>query len=272
METAAFILAQCLRGNRNEEVGMKRHVRHSQPTDAGPKRLLCPRKLMTVCSISILLVSEQRSTLQAGPVGATVVAGQATIGQQGNLTTVQAANNSIINYRSFDILAHETVQFIQPDSSARVLNRVLDAAPTSILGNLLANGQVYIVNPSGIYFGKDSYVNVGGLVAVAGNLSNPDFLNHVDHFTDVKGDLSNLGTITAGSVTLAGQHVANYGTISAPDGLVTLLAGDDILLGENGGKVFVNLGKASPSDKAGVENAGTINAGAGIFHSCFIRR
>src|SRR5436309_2666521 len=75
--------------------------------------------------------------LLAAPAGPTVISGSASFSQQGALTTIQAANNAIINYQSFNILAHETVQFIQPGPNSRVLNRVVGDGPTSIFGNLL---------------------------------------------------------------------------------------------------------------------------------------
>ena len=201
--------------------------------------------------------------LWANPTGQTVVHGQATFSQQGNTLIIQAANNTIINYQSFDILANETVQFVQPSSSSRVLNRVLSDVPTSILGTLLANGQVYIINPAGIYFGNGSHINVGNLIAAGGNLSDQDFMSRNNHFTGVNGNVENDGTITAGSVTLAGQEVVNHGEINVSGGVVAMLAGDDILVGQRNGHVFVNLGSANSANATGVENTGTINAGGG---------
>src|SRR5687768_666764 len=60
----------------------------------------------------------------ARPEGQHVVAGSAQFHQQGALTTIHAANNTIINYTSFNIGRHETVRFVQPSAASRVLNRV----------------------------------------------------------------------------------------------------------------------------------------------------
>lgn len=202
-------------------------------------------------------------SVRGAPAGQAVVAGSASFSQQGALTTIQAGNNTIINYQSFDILANETVRFIQPGPDSRVLNRVLGELPTSILGHLEANGQVYIANPAGIFFGNGAYVNVGGLVAAAGHIADGDFLNNVHRFTGVSGDVMNSGSLTADSISLIGQHVANPGELTARNGLVTLLAGDEVLVGESGGNVFVNLGKATTPGGTGVENTGSIHAGTG---------
>jgi filamentous hemagglutinin family protein len=84
----------------------------------------------------------------AAPSGEQVVRGDVSFDRQGSLTVIEASDGSIIQYDGLDILRHETVQFVQPDEAARVLNRVLGTDPTQIDGSLLANGLVYIVNPA----------------------------------------------------------------------------------------------------------------------------
>ena len=220
--------------------------------------------LESLIAISLIgLLGLSPDLLWGAPTGQNVAQGQASFTQQGNTTIIQAGNNAIINYQSFNIQANETVQFIQPSADSRVLNRVLGNVPTSILGNLLANGQVYIVNPAGIYFGNGSHINVGGLVAAGGNLSDADFLSDNNHFTGVNGNVENYGTIAANSVVLAGQQVVNSGVIDAAGGVVTMLSGNDILIGQSDGHVFINLGTANPGNSTGVNNTGTIDADGG---------
>ncbi|PNB32059.1 filamentous hemagglutinin, partial [Pseudomonas sp. FW305-130] len=75
--------------------------------------------------------------------------------------------------------------------------------PSSILGTLNANGQVFLINPNGILFGKGAQVNVGGLVASTLGLSDKDFM--------------------AGRYTFSGDSsaaVLNKGTLSADGGYV----------------------------------------------------
>lgn len=99
----------------------------------------------------------------AAPAGGTVVAGNASItSAAGNTTINQASQNAVLNWQSFDIGVGEAVRFVQPDSSSVALNRVLGADPSSILGNLSANGKVFLVNPNGVLFGTGAQVNVGG--------------------------------------------------------------------------------------------------------------
>lgn len=210
-------------------------------------------------------------TAHAGPEGAQVAAGSATIQQNGATWTITAGNGAIINYQSFDIAAPETVRFIQPDATSRVLNRIQSEAPTRIDGTLLANGRVYLVNPAGVIFGQGAVVNVGGLVAAGAHLSDADFLAHRDHFTGATGSVVNHGIISASGATptspavaLVGRAVANYGTIASPAGAVVLAAGDDVFVGTKGSRIMVRIdGAAHSAAEPAVSNAGSINAGSG---------
>ncbi|MBE0625267.1 MAG: filamentous hemagglutinin N-terminal domain-containing protein, partial [Burkholderiales bacterium] len=69
----------------------------------------------------------------AAPTGGAVSAGSASIaGGAGTTTINQASQNAAINWQSFSIGAAEAVRFVQPNSSAVALNRVLGADPSSI--------------------------------------------------------------------------------------------------------------------------------------------
>ena len=80
-------------------------------------------------------------------------------------------------------------------------------------------------------FADGARIDVAGLFAAAASLSKQDFLNDVDRFTSVRGSVVNHGEISANFVALVGQHVANYGTILAQEGMIAMVAGDDVLLG-----------------------------------------
>src|SRR4051812_571005 len=90
----------------------------------------------------------------ASPEGGTVVAGHASItSTPGNTTINQTSQNAALDWQSFNIGVGESVRFVQPNSSAVALNRVLGSDPSSILGSLSANGKVFLVNPNGVLFG-----------------------------------------------------------------------------------------------------------------------
>lgn len=203
----------------------------------------------------------------AGPEGERVVNGSATFTRNGLNTQIQASNNTIIDYRSFNIGANESVNFIQPSAASRVLNRVSDSVnPTRIDGSLTANGIVYIVNSAGVYFGGNAVVNAAGLYSAAGQITNSDFLSNVNHFTNLTGTVSNAGQINAGAVALIGRQAENLGTIRAERGLVTMASGSDVFLGEVGGTMMVQVagsGGETNSAGVGVNNAGVIDAPGG---------
>ncbi|MBN2132609.1 MAG: filamentous hemagglutinin N-terminal domain-containing protein, partial [Sedimentisphaerales bacterium] len=203
----------------------------------------------------------------AGPEGAEVVSGIVRFGGTGNYTTIHASDRAIIDYQTFNIGLPETVEFIQPSSTASVLNRILSASPTTIDGTLLANGRVFFVNPAGIIFGESARVNVTQLIASALNISNTDFINGNYVFSDGAGSVVNKGNIEAERAYLIGRQVANFGNIDCPGGYAVLAAGERVFLGVPGSDLFVEVeapkAPEAPVEGAAVANEGTINAGSG---------
>ncbi|MAE61230.1 MAG: hypothetical protein CMJ49_07720, partial [Planctomycetaceae bacterium] len=221
------------------------------------------RRWLTVL-LTTALVLLPTHQLMADPTGEQVVAGSASFERQGDLTTIHAANNTVINYQSFDINAHETVTFIQPSELARVLNRIPGATPTSILGTLNANGIVYIVNPAGVVFGQNAVIDAAGFHAAGANLSTQDFLAGIDHYVDINGSVINEGSIHADVVTLIGQRVVNTGTILSSE-TIAFVAGEEIYLTERGSSISVHIEGAAGdgTDNAALVNSGTLDAGQG---------
>jgi hypothetical protein len=70
----------------------------------------------------------------AAPAGASVQAGAATISQQGLATTIFNTPGTVINWQSFNIAPNELVKFIQQNASSAVLNRVVGAGGSELLG------------------------------------------------------------------------------------------------------------------------------------------
>ncbi|MGB0128502.1 MAG: filamentous hemagglutinin N-terminal domain-containing protein, partial [Rhodocyclaceae bacterium] len=180
----------------------------------------------------------------------------------GNLMSIlQNQRSAIVNWDSFNIGRGSEVRFLQPDSGARVLNRVLDADPSIIQGALSANGQVYLLNRNGILFDRGSQVNVNTLLASSLNISDADFVkgfagastyNGVAPYTKFEavdengqpyspgpvlvnvhgaaGDSARLSAAQEGSIILLAPMIENRGIITAPDGQVILAAGSKAYL------------------------------------------
>ncbi len=208
---------------------------------------------------------------QAGPSGGQVTAGTGQITQSGATTTInQASQNLSLNWATFNIGSQETVNFVQPSSSAIAVNRILDPNGSQIFGHLNANGQVYLINPNGILFGAGAQVNVGGLVASTLDTSDTVGGGASRSFSGSgSGSVINQGTITAngsgnggGYVALLGNHVANQGTISAQLGSVVLAGGNAVTLSFNGDSlVQVQVDQSVLNSLA--ENGGLIRADGG---------
>lgn len=181
----------------------------------------------------------------AGPVGGVVAVGAGSISQSAGATTInQASQRLAIDWSSFSTAAGESVVFNQPNAQAIVLNRITGSSPSTMLGSLSANGQVFILNPNGVLFGAGAQVNVGGLVASTLSMSNADFVagNHV--FTsaaDSRGRVTNQGTLTAargGYIALLAPEVRNEGVVSATRGTALLAAGNKVTLYLNNGSLL----------------------------------
>ena len=196
------------------------------------------------------------------PTGGQVAAGQAGISQSGaQMTVQQASQRAVINWQSFNIGQNASVQFVQPGKDAVALNRVQGNDPSQILGQLKANGQVFLLNPNGVLFGANARVDVGALVAGAMKISDEDFMAGRYRFTDGQGSVVNQGQINArdaGFIALLAPEVRNEGIIRARQGTVMLAAGEAITLHHNasGWGVVVDRG----AYKALVENKQLISA------------
>ena len=236
------------------------HPRNKQTNAPGTTRF-------AISTLSVCLVLAFSAAAHALPTGGVVAAGAANIASNASVTTVtQTSANTVINWQSFGIGAGQTVQFIQPGSSSVALNRVLGSDPSSILGNLSANGKVFLLNPNGILFGSGASVNVGGLVASTLSISDANFMSGRYAFTDAgNGSVVNQGNITAadgGYVALMGKNVSNQGVISARLGTVALVAGNAITM-DIGGDGLLNLSVSQGAVNALVENGGMIRADGG---------
>ncbi|KVU29773.1 hypothetical protein WK66_07065 [Burkholderia ubonensis] len=227
-----------------------------------------------LAAAALLLAGGPAMAAGALPQGGTVVGGRATIGQPNanQMLIQQGSQSAAINWQSFNIGAGNSVQFVQPSSSAQVLNRVIGMSGSSqILGTLTANGQVYIVNPQGVVFGKGSVVNAGAILASTRDIDPARFMSEGGRSLFLSGGSNgsgvvqndgNLNAAPGGWIVLAGDAVKNTGSINAPGGKVGLLAGGEATLALNGGSL-VNVQLNASQTQAAIDNTGSIKAGGG---------
>ena len=173
---------------------------------------------------------------RANPSGANVINGNVSIDDSiSGVLNITNSPNAIINWQDFSIAPNEVTRFIQQHSQSAVLNRVVGQNPSQILGQLLSNGRVFVINPNGVVFGANARIDTQGLLASSLNLSNDNFLSGNFHFVagSESGGIRNEGIIhtgTGGNIVLIAPHIENNGVIQSDGGKIVLAAGEQLTL------------------------------------------
>ena len=207
----------------------------------------------------------------AGPTGGVVNGGSAQIGQSGLVTTInQNSTNALIDWRSFDVNANETVNFRHPSAQSITLNRVNAATPSQINGAVNANGNVWIINPSGVLIGSTAQINTGGFLASTADIDSASFLAG-DYRFDQAGDpnaaVINQGLITfgeAGFVGLVGPAARNEGVIAGQLGRV-VIQGSDAFAIDLAGDGIIALPTGQATELAAINTGQIINDGGNVL-------
>ncbi|MGN6516855.1 MAG: two-partner secretion domain-containing protein, partial [Rhizomicrobium sp.] len=224
--------------------------------------------------VASTVVASTAAVAGGGPTGGSVVVGSATIVNASPTQTVvnQSSKKALINWNSFSIPTGSSVKFNQPGSKSLAVNRVTGPNASTIDGQLLANGNVWLINANGVLFGKGSQVNVGALLATTSDITDSDFKNGNYAFqpaANPNAGVVNKGTIIVnggGSAILSAPHVSNEGLIQADLGTVVLggakaftvdMDGDNLLRYEITAPV-----SDAPSTPGGVAAALVSNSGA----------
>ncbi|MCA3932022.1 MAG: filamentous hemagglutinin N-terminal domain-containing protein, partial [Burkholderia sp.] len=96
-----------------------------------------------------------------------------------NVDVKQTGQNAVLTWETMNVGRQTTLNFDQSGGTQTngannwaVLNRINDPSgrPSQILGNITAQGAVYVINRNGVLFGAGSQVNVHSLVASSLNL------------------------------------------------------------------------------------------------------
>lgn len=162
------------------------------------------------------------------------------------MTIQQSADKAVVDWNSLNLNRGETLNFDQQgNKSWQILNLIHSASPSTIAGNLNADGHVYLYNSNGIIFGDGAQINVGSLTAttlkidtnlfvngfLSGDRKSPVFaedgLNY--GFVNVEKGAS-INTTSGGRVMLLAPNVTNNGVIQTPDGQTILAAGHKIYM------------------------------------------
>lgn len=178
-----------------------------------------------------------------------------------NITST--AQNNVIGWQDFSVAKGESVNF---NDAHNYLNIVSGQNTSQIDGAITSGGgNIYLVNPNGVIFGKGSSVNVG---AGSFNVSTRylDSAKAAQTVTDttaistvidnasstVASDIVNMGSIAANSVVLEGNNIRfmNAGTA---DNTVNV-TNNDISFNASG---YVHIGNTAGTAVAGYKVNGT---------------
>lgn len=192
-------------------------------------------------------------------------------GENVNVTIKQTTQQALLHWQTLNVGKKTTLNFDQSAGGENVgqwiaFNQVNDPTgnPTQILGNIKADGQVYLINRNGVIFGSSSQVNARGLTVsslpINTNLVSQGLLNNRDaqflfsglfvpggadgtpDFTPEPPPASGrYGDVivqpgaaltspassggNGGRITLIGPNVTNAGSISTASGQTVLAAG-----------------------------------------------
>jgi filamentous hemagglutinin family protein len=255
-----------------------------------------PRRALTPVALAVLTLAAGSALAQpatnqlpvrngTAPINATVGATTGTpsnpvlpISQQASPT-----NRAVIEWSSFNVGSAARVDFQQPNAQSVLLNRVVGGSGNSqIYGALTANGNIFIVNPFGVYFGGSSQINVGSLIASSLDLTPAMADNNYQGFLTSAGvDLTGSGQygvqtasdtpankITAaqgGSVTLlGGGFVSAGGNIDAPGGRINLAVAPAMRVVPVGQSGFVDLVITTPGASGSATVGGVLNASSTV--------
>src|ERR1700738_1696435 len=121
------------------------------------------------------------SSGQSNPVTTWVNANtptQTTSNGQTTVTVQQTGKYALMNWAQFNIGKTTTLAFDQGGNGTWVaLNKIDDPSgvPSQMLGQIKADGQIYLINQNGIIFGGSSQVNVSTLIASTLNIPDAAF-------------------------------------------------------------------------------------------------
>lgn len=174
--------------------------------------------------------------LLANPAGEKVVCGQVAIERPSShsLQVTQLSPQAIVEWNDFSVGTNESTTFIQPSSSAAILNRVVGGNLSEIYGQMQGNGKVFLINPNGILVGPSGIIDCAGFLGAALDIENQAFLAGRDFvFTgNPEATLVNQGTIQTGDgyLFLVGPNVTNEGQLLTRKNNAHLVEGEVVTI------------------------------------------
>ena len=198
------------------------------------------RKLLCALVAGIVAAPFAAQTAYALPIegaNAATNAGEANISTSGAVMDIAGkTDHNILKWEDFSIDSGEKVRFDGGSQTRDYLNLVTGEGASNIYGTIEGGRNVYLVNPHGILFAKDSQVNTGALYL---STANPNDLTTATNTFKTNGtsplsasaqtgDVLNLGTVKASKLYIEGKNVKVLNTDAVTDANGTALTGSAV--------------------------------------------
>ncbi|MEO0457346.1 MAG: CHAT domain-containing protein [Cyanobacteria bacterium P01_A01_bin.114] len=214
------------------------------------QRLLCRYSgILLACSLSSLLRVELAS---AQPVRAASDGTGTVVTQNGQTFDIRAGSlssdrsNLFHSFQTFQPNRGETVNFLAEPAVQNIFARINGERPSVIDGLLQISGgqaNLFLINPAGIIFGSNATLNLpasltattanqlgfenGRFNAIGNNnygllVGNPNVFEFASRRAGVIVNEADLALVPDRSLTLLGSTVINTGSLTAPNGQITV--------------------------------------------------
>jgi trimeric autotransporter adhesin len=154
-----------------------------------------------------------------------VISGKASLSQKEQQLTIECSDKTFLEWNQFSIGKNEMVRFMQQGADSLAVNRVTGNEASHIMGQLIANGNVYLINPQGILIGPDATIVANTFLATTIDAASEEILKNKEIlFQGSTGFIDQQGLIETKegvflispkieeSGTLRGEHVALAGS------------------------------------------------------------
>jgi len=206
---------------------------------------------------SLLIALTLCSQAFANPEGGRAQSGKVIIDSSGNKVTITTGDKALIHWDDFSIRSGEVTQFIQPDASSVVVNKVTGNNPSQISGLLQANGRVALINPRGVVITKEGIVKTAEFLASTSDVVDTSWsiqtqgvdLSHIDPKAIINHDGLIFAEKNGAQIVLFAPTTEVTGVVQAPAGHVDILG--DVVAIKN--QAFIDVSSTS--------SAGTVKIG-----------
>ena len=191
------------------------------------------------------------------------------------VTVEQTQQRAIFTWNKFNVSENTDLVFNQLSAEWVALNRVLDTAPSKILGSVKAPGTVLVINQNGIVFGAGAQINVGSLIASTLDVGPAVIRNESGNFIPSTTEWRNQNFLTNGLLGYDAPENNNLAESATFTPYVTITptswGGIDIVPVRNEGTIEVEAGASITAADTGsiliaapyVINAGHLRAPQG---------